>query len=713
MIPYEDYYGAEGAVRELIDRRQVLADLENSKSKLEAFEELYHDAEDLGAVHFMATARWEQFNTYFETGNNAEAVRSYLQLFQIVAAQGEYVRPENIAYFLRSAPAFVHSLMQVPDIPLATVEAIVNQLEAPERLYGATMADVLLCRATIAAWLGDREETLRLLDQWQAEGDEHWSLADDGVSRLELGLVENVDLPLAIERLKARVSILDLDAGGRLYYRLVLASLLGQAGQAEEAAALVADVTLAELEDDEETPEVDRLRAVESRPDLAAAVAAKIVTTVNLTTPGHYPWVAAVARARLVADPDDEHGRTLARLAESHAAALDARNGTDAQRRALAERWWTGLPDPGAPAGPDKAEPTIDGAVVATLQNPVVEFWDAPYVLRDQYLAFASVGDITDAKSDEQAEALAAEMRSKARELRFTTGEVASDWMLSLYHIDGGDRLRGLELYLRLQETFESQADVLAGFLRDSYASSPHYVVADLVAHPGIEVQTLENMIDRQERYCQTHGAPQHPAAFARAVLAAHRGDEADMRAQQSEAMRRCEEEGGEEYMARTQVILATLRTDPQRAEALLAAVPAAMRKASELTEANLDVVEAYFAARRGDAQTAARLVERVLDAEHGDLSKLGLTAPLGCFVLGMEGSSRMPGLVEELDVFLHDALPGSWEGVAALGAVLKRRDPTDPRAAELLDEAARHAAALDARNGNSAASEQMRNLWL
>lgn len=52
--------------------------------------------------------------------------------------------------------------------------------------------------------------------------------------------------------------------------------------------------------------------------------------------------------------------------------------------------------------------------------------------------------------------------------------------------------------------------------------------------------------------------------------------------------------------------------------------------------------------------------------------------------------------------------------GLAApLAAVPVRRNPADPRAAPLLEEAAEQAAALDARNENSAASEQMRSLWL
>lgn len=117
--------------------------------------------------------------------------------------------------------------------------------------------------------------------------------------------------------------------------------------------------------------------------------------------------------------------------------------------------------------------PLNDRAVVATLQNPVGGVLGHPSAQREQYLAFASASDITDAKSDEEAEALAAVLRAKAQELRFTTGEVASDWMLSLDRMDVGDRLRGQDLYLRLQETFESQADVLAEFLRDSYAAAP------------------------------------------------------------------------------------------------------------------------------------------------------------------------------------------------------------------------------------------------
>ncbi len=116
---------------------------------------------------------------------------------------------------------------------------------------------------------------------------------------------------------------------------------------------------------------------------------------------------------------------------------------------------------------------------------------------------------------------------------------------------------------------------------------------------------------------------------------------------------------------------------------------------------------------REGRGADAAAIAERVFEEVERDLEEVDYYTPLAYFVSAMDASDQFDALLEPLEEAVRDGMPITWESLAAIAGVLLRRDPSGRHGKALLAEATAHAEALDRRNGNTAASDQMRELWL
>ncbi len=716
MISYEDIPDLEGEVeeqvREIIDRRQELGDMPLSLSRVEAFEQLYQDAESLGLPHFMATARYEQFNTLSDGAMPEEAAEYYLMLLDVLERYGQYVHPSNRASFYRSAPWFIDALMRTPEVPLDTIRGLLARVEGQASADVGSPADTLLARAMVASRLGHEAETLDLLDRWAAVEDPEWSPHDDGTVRVEIGVLEGVSLAAALESQRERTADLYLrDADARAYHAFVLASLLSQAGEVDEARRVIADIG-PEAGADADVPTDDHLRALEPFPAHAAAEARRMLAAFDLTSPGEYTAVAAIARTLLLADPDDADGLDLMRIAETNAARLDARNGTDAQRRILAERWWTGLPPAPSPAPEDELAGIAERVILNTIDT-VVDFADAPYLLRDDYTALTSFTDIYSAPDAETAARLAAEIEAESQRLRFPTGVGFARWSLCIYHFTDGDRRVAFRMFPEVQDFIVENAAVLSPLLLDSFATAFALLFDEVLTSPEVSLAELRSMIENQQRFADENRQPSYPAAVARAILAAHLGDVEDLEELQFRAMQLGHAQDSPVGAVELTMVLTTARISPDAASQLLAALPDDVTSADEEKARNFAVLGAYLDWRTAGRAASDGWVDAVLDSVDGDLEEINSNTPLAYFIAALDGSARFDGLLEPLEETARRALPHSWESLAALGGVLLRRDPADARGQALLDEARAHAAALDRRNATTSATEQMERLWL
>ena len=716
MIEYQDLDGATGELRELIDRRQTISDMPISMLRVEAFEDLFRDAERLEVPHFMASARYEQFWTLSSGGKPADSIPYFMQLLQIISRHGDFIHPENVAGMRRSAPGFVTELMGQSEVPLATVRAILDLLEQQVREQGGSMADVHLCRAVVASELGDREETLAAYDRWQAVGDPEWSLSDDANVRIAIGVLEEVDLPLAIETQEGRLRAIDLDEEGHLYHLVRLASMLFQAGRGDEGHALVAGIEDDRLRD-ARIPLEDLIRATERRPELAESIVQRAIRDVDLYQPDQYALIAAWARTRLLRDADDRIGRALIPIAERNAGRLDARNGATAHRRALAERWWAGLPagpaqgiDPAAITDED-AERIVEDAILESLDADVPDFDVVPFTLTDKYTAFTDLNRIFEASSAEEAEAIARAGLDEADRLRFPTGRGFAQFSLCLYHhTDGGDRRQAFPMFWEFQRFALQRQDELSPLLIHPFATSFAPLFAQQLQAADIPLDFLGQVMRTQADITVAFETPTYPLAIARAMLSAHLGDIEDLRTAQSRLLDRARDEDAPLGEAELYVVVTTLQVDPEEGARLVETLP------EELFEAQAfeySIVRAYAARRAGDLEDAARRAEAIYEKAEQDLDDVDSAVSVAYFISALDGSQLLPRIADDIEAHARRNLPDTWESLPALAGVLLRRDPADERGLRLLAEAQEYAAALDARNETSSASEQLRNRWL
>ncbi len=717
MISYEDLQRLDGdnadELRVLIDRRQELSDLPLSRGRVTAFEALYREAERLEVPHFMASARYEQHQTLLLGGEPLEALDYYLQLLELTSRYAEFVHPANRAAFRRDLPAVVTDLLLLDSFPLSEVRRIIGLVEKQAHEQDGSLADIHLANAVVSAAIGDQVAALRQLEQWRMEDDPDWSTAEDGTARIEVGVLDQIDLSAAIERQQFYIRDLELDEAGYLFHTLTFASLLSQAGRQTEADRLVAGLTADEVGANAQTPFQDQLRALEGRSELAELVVSPVIMSVDLSVPGEYPIVAALARTLLRREHLSPDGLGLMRVAEAHAKKLDERNGTDANQRRLAERWWPGLPAVGEPAGDEEVAEILERAIVGRLERPVRTVQEAPSTLFDSYGSVSQVGGIFSAPDLAAAQSIADRIRADGERLRFPTAVGYAVYAMAGYHLSEGDRDTALDLVFETQDLFGAQADdidpVLLGLFADSFAIFAESVFSS----PAYPLERIHGLLDAHERFVRDNGFTLQPVVTSRALLAAQLGDLASLESLLADSLELLPPEGARVGLPELRAVLAVGRSDETTAKALLESLPESVTHADDDIGRNVDIFRAHLLRREGRGADAAAIAERVFEEVERDLEEVDYYTPLAYFVSAMDASDQFDALLEPLEEAVRKGMPITWESLAAIAGVLLRRDPSDRHGTALLAEATAHAEALDRRNGNTAASGQMRELWL
>lgn len=709
-VALKDRDNLPAEVIELMERRQDVGEWPDSIDKVDAFDEIYAEAERLGVPHFMASARFEQFSVYFNGGRPDLAVVAYEQLLDVVDRYGDLIHPENRAGFRLSAPAFVSELMGMPEVPLEQIEGVIDRLERQALSEQGSLADIHLARATVAAGRGDRQTALQYMARWEADGSPDWSLDEDENVRIEIGVLDEADLEVAIERQQAALNRLRFDDAGYRFHVLTLASLLAQTGRRDEANEAVESVGTGVVGHAAGVPFADQLRALEPY-DVIEEVAQAALRGVDLAQPGSLTTVAALARVLAGDDPDGS--ADLRRVAQWQASRLDARNGTDAKARLLADRWWVGL----APVEPardaDEADELLERVVLAHLDGPVVGFSGAPMTIRHSYAEVADIGQILSASSPEQAEELAAGFISWSEALRFPTGVGYAMYALCGYQLDGGNVQRGIDLVFDVQDFIVENLDVIDPSLVGLYADAFAVLAEGSLTSPTPSLERLVSLLDVQESLASAHDLAIQPVVLARATLAAQRGDTETMEARLAEALSLPDRGSSHVGLAELRALLAIVRVDVDTAASLLASLPDELTSSSEVMAQNFGVLSAYLARREGRAGEAAELAEALLEGAEGDLDELDYYTPIAFFISALDASPRFDELREPLEKLVRKGMPVTWESLAALAGVLLRRDPNDAHGKSLLAEALAHAEALDRRNGSTALADQLPALWL
>lgn len=243
-----------------------------------------------------------------------------------------------------AASAAVPILVGDPDLPRESIESFLDAVEVAHRRVGAPMGGVLEARARWAAIRGDAAAFERLLDEVESERGRGRGTGVPG----ELPLRTLVELrawldPVdAIRLLEARRAAEPADERESLELATLhawLLALLGDAqGALEEGRLVVAASESDELADEPWTDLL--LRAVEPDRELGREVLGFTVGDIDVDRPADFLRLAAVARFDLQDDPASPRGVAGRGRAFAHAAAFDARNGTDMWSGVLRDRFF-------------------------------------------------------------------------------------------------------------------------------------------------------------------------------------------------------------------------------------------------------------------------------------------------------------------------------------------------------------------------------------
>lgn len=250
---------------------------------------------------------------------------------------------------------------------------------------------------------------------------------------------------------------------------------------------------------------------------------------------------------------------------------------------------------------------------------------------------------------------------------------------------------------------------MLLGLFADSFAIFAESVFSS----PAYPLERIHGLLDAHERFVRDNGFTLQPVVTSRALLAARVGDLASLESLLADSLELLPPEGARVGLPELRAVLAVGRSDETAAKALLESLPESVTHAGDDIGRNVDIFRAHLLRREGRGADAAAVAERVFEQVERDLEEVDYHTPLAYFVSAMDASDQFDALLEPLEEAVRKGMSITWESLAAIAGVLLRRDPSDRHGKALLAEATAHAEALDRRNGNTAASDQMRELWL
>lgn len=736
MIRYDEIPNLEGEqatrVRALIDRGSEIWDMPDDLSQVQAWERQAVDCEAEGLPHYAASARFGQYTVYSMGGRPRAALNSYSRLMQLVARYGDYIAPENVARFLGSVSGLAVDMIEDPRISREQIEQVVGLVEEQVRARGLDMSNVYLARAELATEFGDVAAMNEWRHRWQAEGSEEWAQYEPDTVNREVAMIQSLNPGEAISVLEQRFGAMGAQPGlldpqhphfhSFAMLRARLGELYARVGR-RDISAIIGDELMQQFSAEWLSRNVlieESLAVLEHRPQDALVVADYALSQSDLDVTD-WRMIAAIARNRILADPQGEEGRLLQQLAFDNAHAHDERGGTEWHVRELNEYWFAGLPEGPRPAIVDDS--AVWGDVASRAEHILLAGWlprqgsrlalaEAPLAMKDRYIELAQRPyGILDAATAEEADAELEAIHLDAKLLRLPDPHFASLVLRVGRAADDGDYVTFIERYAQSQQVLREHFEVIEPGLRAAAEQAFAVVVKATVAEPRIPLSKIREVMDTEAKVREITGAPITPLLQAEAELAAHFGDGAALQGLAGEIARRSEIE--EDSIDRFDVCLELVRLiwpyAPDYAESLVSWVLSATHEETHLRAAT--AWAGWFARRRG-GDSRVDTVLQMLDSVDRDLSNYGSVPVAVLLELATERPDALPWVI---DVAIADLVPGTgfdMETLATLATILLERDPEDPRGAQMREEALRTVAALDARNENTFQTDAFRQRW-
>ncbi|VXB25836.1 conserved hypothetical protein [Pseudoclavibacter sp. 8L] len=733
MIGYADLQDLQGEQRErvqaLYDRSHRLWALPNDMGKVDALEEFIGDCERAQLPPLIASALFDLHVTYGDGGLTREALTAFARLMRHLDRYGDLVHPSNVTRMLNAVATSTLTMLNDPTLPLEQLTRVIDLVEAQVRRRGTDPVGVLVARAAIASARGDGRETADWIERWRSEASEEWRADDLGVIQIELPLIASFDLKRATETLEQRLRMVGidrdrLDIQQRIEAIPVLAMLAFfhlRSGNVAEARA-IADQLLDGVGIEvlvREAVACQLIPILEHRPDAALFVVDDVLRNLSLDE-SDAETLAAVARNRLLADPDGDEGGLIRLLAQQAAAALDRRGATDMHIRELADFWWAGLESRPTPSAVQDDETWGDPSERALLilsagwltREGSVREDRIPLSLWERYTAlFDRFRELMATASMEETNALAAELEAEGERLHCATTRFCVPLFHSLQSSMLGANGQVVDLYHRAQRSLATDPTAVNATYRGFAPSAFLLALLDGVSTPSVPWAQVDAVIEVEDQLRTWTGGSEARVHFARAEIAAHNGDLVELRERTDRMFASLAAD--EEPFDRNILDLVAVR------QTALPLPDIARKAATRVAEAGNELQ------RRGAAGWLCWM--RVRDGDPSGATELA--ALLESVGGATEEIEQLPGwamlealtdadvdLVSVVDALLTEAVEGDCTEIelfAAASRVLQDRAPTDPRGAKLRNDVERIARRLDERNGHNGWSTHLHDRWL
>lgn len=733
MIGYADLQDLQGEQREriqaLYDRSHRLWALPDDMGKIDAIEEFIGDCERAQLPPLIASALFNLHMTYGDGGLTREALTAFARLMRHLDRFGDLVHPSNVTRMLNAVATSTLTMLNDPTVPLEQLSRVIDLVEAQVRSRGTDPVGVMVSRAAVASARGDGRETADWIERWRSEASEEWRADDLGVIQIELPLIASFDMQRATETLEQRLRMVGIDRDRidlqqRIEAIPVLAMLAFfhlRSGNVDEAKA-IADQLL-----DGVGVEVLVREAVanylipilEHRPDAALFVVDDVLR--NLSMDGSdAETLAAVARNRLLANPDAHEGVLLRVLAQQAAVALDRRGATDIHVRELEEFWWAGIESRPTPSvveddriwgnRGERALLILSAGWLA--REGSVREDRIPTSLWERYTTlFDRFRELMATETLGETDALAAELQAEGELLHCATTRFCVPLFHSMQSSMLGANGQVVDLYQRAQRSLATDPTAVNATYRGFAPSAFLLALLDGVATPSVPWSQIEEVVAAEDHLRPWTGGSDARIHFAHAEIAAHHGDLVELR-------------------GRTDRMFASLSADEEPFDRNILDLVALRQTALTLPDiaenAAIRVLEAgNELQRRGAAGWLCWM--RVRDGDHSGANELA--ALLESVGGATDEIEQLPGwallealtdadvdLVSVVDALLKETVEGDCTEIelfAAASRVLQDRAPNDPRGAKLRDDVERIARGLDERNGNHEWSMRLRDRWL
>ena len=328
------------ALEDFYERMHMAGELDDGIETEETAERLYRDAVDLDYPQGMMGALILRYGSEFNRDARVESLQTFMRAIQLWDSRAEEIEPGIRQIILHIYPVAIDAMIELPGVPAARIDAVLDHMVRAHQLEGAPMSTVALCRAQWAAETGDIAAVFGHLEAFLVDP-EGWT----PVLQLRLGLMiyEAANMLAAgLQFVDDRIASAELDDEDRIYVDGTRSALLVWEGRAAEAAAiarrLLDDFTLDALHEEVGLGYL-MLALLEDRPAVQRLIDWCDPDPLDSPDPAVFHLQAACARFYLADPATAARGEKYRASAMANAARFDARNGTSYRSDQMRRHW--------------------------------------------------------------------------------------------------------------------------------------------------------------------------------------------------------------------------------------------------------------------------------------------------------------------------------------------------------------------------------------